>query len=282
MNYMKHITVLLFAFFMIVFMIPNAFAENVPEWVKNTAGWWAEDAISETEFVNAITYLVNVGIISTDRQNEIINFEYLQKTVSKKNTEIKLNSDGFRDVEITEKPSNTYRIFIIGGSTVFGDGVESDETIPSYVQKKFDDLNLGKKIQVINAGIPSSWSATEYTMINDKIMNYEPDFLIIYGGWNDLDRFTGSGSYVANPNWWGERQSIICDRANESNMEVMIALQPFVGTGERILTHQEYILHFDGKSVSGNYISDYELYANQLKNLENNCSKTLDLRNVFD
>ena len=72
MNYMKHITVLLFAFFMIVFMIPNAFAENVPEWVKNTAGWWAEDAISETEFVNAITYLVNVGIISTDRQLSLI------------------------------------------------------------------------------------------------------------------------------------------------------------------------------------------------------------------
>jgi uncharacterized protein YjbI with pentapeptide repeats len=257
-------------------------SKSVPEWVKNTAGWWAEDAISETEFVNAITYLVNVGIISTDKQNEIINFEYLQKTVSKKNAEIKLNSDGFRDVEINEKPSNTYRIFIIGGSAVFGEGVESDETIPYYVQKKFDDLNLGKKIQVINAGISSSWSTPEFIMINDKIMNYEPDFLIIYGGWNDLDRFAGSVNYAANPNWWGERQSIICDRANENNIEVMIALQPFVGTGERILTNQEYILYFHGKSVSGNYISNYELYANQLKNLESNCSKTLDLRNVFD
>jgi uncharacterized protein YjbI with pentapeptide repeats len=257
-------------------------SKSVPEWVKNTAGWWAKDAISETEFVNAVTYLVNVGIISTDRQNEIINFEYLQKTVSRKNAEIKFNSDGFRYVEINKKPSDTYRIFIIGGSTVFGEGVESDETIPYYVQKKFDDLNLGKKIQVINAGVSSSWSAHEFTMINDKIMNYEPDFLIIYGGWNDLDRFTGSVSYAANPNWWGERQSIICDRANEHNIEIMIALQPFVGTGERILTNQEYILYFDGKSVSGNYISNYELYANQLKNLESNCSKTLDLRNVFD
>ena len=156
---------------MVVFMIPNAFAENVPEWVKNTAGWWAEDTISETEFVNAITYLVNVGIISTDRQNEIINFEYLEKTVSTKNVEIKLNSDGFRDVEINKKPSNIYRIFIIGGSTVFGLGVESDETIPYYVQKKFDELNLGKKIQVINAGVSSSWGTPEFIMINNKIMN---------------------------------------------------------------------------------------------------------------
>ena len=46
-----------------VLMIPNAFAENVPDWVKNTAGWWATDAISETEFVNAVEFLVKENII---------------------------------------------------------------------------------------------------------------------------------------------------------------------------------------------------------------------------
>ena len=60
---MKHITVLLFAFFMIVFMIPNAFAENVPEWVKNTAGWWADGTIDDGTFVNAIQYLIKEGLI---------------------------------------------------------------------------------------------------------------------------------------------------------------------------------------------------------------------------
>ncbi len=38
-------------------------AENVPDWVKNTAGWWATDVISEKEFVNAIEYLVTEQII---------------------------------------------------------------------------------------------------------------------------------------------------------------------------------------------------------------------------
>jgi len=63
MNYMKHITVLLFAFFMIVFMIPNAFAENVPEWVKNTAGWWASDQIDDQSFLQGIQFLIKEGIM---------------------------------------------------------------------------------------------------------------------------------------------------------------------------------------------------------------------------
>ena len=29
-----------------IILIPSAFAENVPDWVKNTAGWWAADLIS--------------------------------------------------------------------------------------------------------------------------------------------------------------------------------------------------------------------------------------------
>ena len=38
-------------------------AETVPNWVKNTAGWWATDAISEEEFVNAIEFLIKEKVI---------------------------------------------------------------------------------------------------------------------------------------------------------------------------------------------------------------------------
>ena len=45
-------------------VIPNVSAqEQVPSWVKNTAGWWATNAISETEFVNAIEFLIQNNII---------------------------------------------------------------------------------------------------------------------------------------------------------------------------------------------------------------------------
>jgi len=41
---------------------------SVPDWVKNTAGWWAEGAISETEFVKGVEYLIKQQIIDTDVQ----------------------------------------------------------------------------------------------------------------------------------------------------------------------------------------------------------------------
>ena len=52
---------------MVVLVIPNIYAqEQVPAWVKNTAGWWATNAISETEFVNAIEFLIENNIITLE------------------------------------------------------------------------------------------------------------------------------------------------------------------------------------------------------------------------
>ena len=63
---MKCITASLLVLVVLGLMVPNAFAESVPSWVKNTAGWWATDAISETEFVNAIEFLVKENIIQVN------------------------------------------------------------------------------------------------------------------------------------------------------------------------------------------------------------------------
>jgi hypothetical protein len=40
-----------------------ASAEEVPSWIKNNAGWWADGTISESEFVQGIQFLIKDGII---------------------------------------------------------------------------------------------------------------------------------------------------------------------------------------------------------------------------
>ena len=43
--------------------VSSVYAE-VPSWVKNNAGWWADGAISESEFISGIEFLINDGIIN--------------------------------------------------------------------------------------------------------------------------------------------------------------------------------------------------------------------------
>ena len=69
---MKYSVFILMVLMLISFTFPYANAESVPDWVKNNAGWWATDAISEKEFVNAIEFLIKDGIIivSDTKQNK--------------------------------------------------------------------------------------------------------------------------------------------------------------------------------------------------------------------
>jgi len=49
-------------------LVPNSSAQDVqiPDWIKNVAGWWASGVISENEFVTGIEYLINNNIILLD------------------------------------------------------------------------------------------------------------------------------------------------------------------------------------------------------------------------
>ena len=44
---------------------------QIPEWIKTNAGWWADGAISDSEFVSGIQHLIGAGIItiSSDKEN---------------------------------------------------------------------------------------------------------------------------------------------------------------------------------------------------------------------
>jgi len=48
-------------------LVPNSSAQEdtqIPDWIKNVAGWWANGEIPENQFLDAIGYLINNNIIS--------------------------------------------------------------------------------------------------------------------------------------------------------------------------------------------------------------------------
>jgi len=304
---MKKMIVPIVTLAIISLIFPLAQGETVPDWVKNTAGWWATDAISETEFVNAIEFLVNQGIIEIENQNECVNdiskyFSDKEKIIQvckehkssfsdeliPYDVELKFNSKGFRGEEFSEeKSSNVYRIFMVGGSTMLGAEVTNDTTIPSILQKMFDSQDLDREIEVINAGVSGGNSATESKMIQSKIVNYDPDLVIIYDGWNDI-----SADYpvmLTVRNW-----ESVCLMAIKNNFNAIITLQPIAGFGNKILTEQERINSLTGQDHNGFQLlqakSSYEYLARELEMIGedaesivgNKVCMTEDLSGIFD
>ena len=41
----------------------SASDSSVPQWVKNNAKWWAEDSISEADYITSLEYLITEGVI---------------------------------------------------------------------------------------------------------------------------------------------------------------------------------------------------------------------------
>ena len=58
-------------FFSILILFSISLTENahaqVPEWVKNTAGWWSDDLISDKDFLKGIEFLLNEQIIQISK-----------------------------------------------------------------------------------------------------------------------------------------------------------------------------------------------------------------------
>ena len=275
-------------------------SQEVPSWIKNTAGWWADDVISEVEFVNAIQYLIKHGIIIVSDGSLCVNDlseifgvsnVVVQNTCdlheSSVHTELvpfaessNLNSLGFRGPEFSEiKPPNTYRIFMVGGSTMLGSGESSDETtIPGILQKIFDSNSSVQKIEVINAGMSGGTTNTEAHLIFEKLILFSPDLVITYDGWNDL-----KADYSVDDTafYWQET----CEIGRENNFDVIISLQPIVGFGDKKLTQQEAVNSFTGEDNYGYQLisakSTYDYIGRELLSLQDDCN-VVDLRGTFD
>ena len=46
-----------------VVAMPSAFAAEVPGWIKNNAGWWADNLIDDRNFVTGLQWLITNGIM---------------------------------------------------------------------------------------------------------------------------------------------------------------------------------------------------------------------------
>jgi lysophospholipase L1-like esterase len=87
-----------------------------------------------------------------------------------------------------------FRVIVIGGSTVEGNGVNSPlDSLPAKLQGLFDsalrehpDAKV-ERIEVINAGVSNYASDSEYLYLLVDLLRFQPDLVLAYDGWNDAE-----------------------------------------------------------------------------------------------
>ena len=119
---------------------------------------------------------------------------------------IRHNAVGFRrssEVSV-EKPTGTYRVFLMGASTAYGLGglwphlqrdfavLDNTETIDAYLEALLSDSLPGVRVEVINAAITSTWTHHHLIYLNQRILRYDPDMVLFLDGFNDFF-FTNAG-----------------------------------------------------------------------------------------
>ncbi len=100
-------------------------------------------------------------------------------------------SDPRRTV-LTPKPDDLFRIVVLGGSTVEGDGASGSlNALPAKLWRELDARyrpsgEPARRFEVINAGVGAFYSDQEFLYYYSELQYLEPDLLVIYNGWNDL------------------------------------------------------------------------------------------------
>ncbi len=100
----------------------------------------------------------------------------------------RINSQGYRGAEFgTPKPAGAYRIVILGDSFTFGEGTPEQLTYPRVLQDAWRSRPIdGRRVEVINLGVPNEDSGTELTTYRDFARGLSPDWLIVQWNTNDV------------------------------------------------------------------------------------------------
>lgn len=148
-----------FAFVLIsVIFYPTASAEGVPEWIKKTALWYGQDTISETEFLNAIKFLIENNFINLEEQSADDSIsENIIANVLIPNGNFDIANTGFYI------PLN---LEISPGSTVVW---KNDDSVPHTIQSQNDK---GEIIGLFNSAPLQTGETFEFKFEDAGIYNY--------------------------------------------------------------------------------------------------------------
>ncbi|MCB0321197.1 MAG: SGNH/GDSL hydrolase family protein, partial [Bdellovibrionales bacterium] len=85
----------------------------------------------------------------------------------------------------TPKPSNTFRVAVLGDSEAFGMNLQESETVPGILQTMLQQRDV--HAEVLNLGVPGYGLDQYLLQLRETALSLEPDVVVLYLNFNDLD-----------------------------------------------------------------------------------------------
>ena len=97
------------------------------------------------------------------------------------------------DIFLKKKAEGTFRIFVMGSSTVYGFPYGNNLMFSRILDKRLEEAFPSKKLEVINTAITAinSFTLADYAK---QIARYRPDAVLVYAGHNEFYGAFGAGS----------------------------------------------------------------------------------------
>ena len=118
--------------------------------------------------------------------NKVMGYELVPGSVSfEDGAWYRINGDGVRDRDFPlAKPAGVFRIAAVGDSCTFGLGLELEDTWPKQLEREL--RRTRPQVEVINFGVMGYNTPQEAERIQDKVLKYDPDLVIIGYSLNDI------------------------------------------------------------------------------------------------
>ena len=168
---------------------------TIPYWVKNNAGWWAEDKISDNDFIAGIEYLIKNKIISISSQN---NKENSSDVIP---SWIKNNAEWWSTGKISDEDFLSGIKYLIENNVIKVNAPTNSELVQKELKRKA--WNFEQYLKDIQNDIKNQ---------NRYVENINPSEYVIVKYWKDyhkwnLEQFINKPEIFPDRNVWIEPET---------------------------------------------------------------------------
>ncbi len=147
---------------------------KLPAWVKNNAKWWAEESVSESEFITSMQFLVKNGIIKIPEKKAVLNIE--QPMLSAKTT---VSGDS---LVFHKDPLVLFLIYTTHNPSCTPSEVKMMEKYEKITEEFMGVQNVGRKVVINEACLQmDEIDANLYPLLLAQFNVMRPDLMIFVG-----------------------------------------------------------------------------------------------------